>query len=73
MERKFEIDDKVYFTCFQVFVAGVALMGAASFSETSESIILSSLFFFRQIKWKSANNMQHFLQCVCTILKKKTF
>jgi hypothetical protein len=46
MERKFETDDKVYFTCFRVFMAGVARMEAARLSETSESIILRSLFVF---------------------------
>jgi hypothetical protein len=53
-------------------VAGVAKMEAARLSETSERIILHSLFvfFFGQRRWENANNMQHFLQCVCTVLKK---
>ena len=50
-------------------MAGVAQMEAERFSGTSESIIPRSLlFFFRQRKWESANNI-HFLQRVCTILK----
>jgi len=74
MDRKFEIDDKVYFTFFRVFMAGVAQMEAAHLSETSESIILHSLFvFFVKESGKVPIIYNIFLQCVCTILKKNGF
>jgi hypothetical protein len=75
MERNFEIDDEVYFTCFRVFVAGVAQMVAARLLKTSKSIILRRLFvfFFRQRKWELPIIYIFFAMCLYNIKKKLIF